>query len=71
MNTNGIYSPNVHMATAHRQTVNTGLSRIEITYTAKNQEGLRHLLAESFQNVAGDNLDKAQNALNKVKGLGW
>ena len=57
------------MLAALKETQNTGLSRIEISYYADTYEAERLLLEDSFAETMHNDLNKVQAALNTVEGL--
>ena len=63
MNMKAIYYPNIHMGRALRESMDIGLTRIEITYTATTMLGMEELLDELFPDQAAVNLTSAYLAL--------
>ena len=56
---------------ALRESREEGQSRIEIKYTAQTKEAEEELLHLDFVERAKIDLNRAEDALNKVSGLGW
>ena len=71
MNLKALYYPSVRMNMALRESKDEGQSRIEITYTAQTKEAEEELLHQDFVERAKIDLNKAEDALNRVYGLGW
>ena len=71
MNLKSLYYPSVRMNLALRESREKGQSRIEITYTAETQEAEDELLNCFFVERAKIDLNRAEDALNSVAGLGW
>ena len=71
MKLRGLYYPDIRMRQALRDSRETGLSRIEISYTATNRANENQLLAPFFGHEASHDLNKVQMALKNVKGLCW
>ena len=59
MNTKGIFYPTVRMGQALRESMDRGLGRIELTYTALTSEAEAELFLPSFRQRARQDLDKA------------
>ena len=71
MNTNAVFFPNAHMAPAHRQALNTGLTRVEISYHAADLSGQEELLDDTFVNVSSYGLNCVENALRLTENVTW
>ena len=59
------------MNLALRESRDEGQSRIEITYSAQTKEAQDELLDPDFAERAKIDLNRAEDALNRVYGLGW
>ena len=66
MNTNALFAPTSRMYKAILETKETGLSRIEISYYAESRLSEDLLLSDEFPDRMIEDLDKVQDALNKV-----
>ena len=71
MNLKSLYYPSVRMGQALKESRDLGQSRIEITFTATSKEGEDEILHPVFYERAKIELDRAERALDSVKGLGW
>ena len=71
MNMKALFYPTVRMNLALRESQEQGQSRIEITYTATTKEAEDELLDQEFVDRAKIDLNKAEDALNRVTGLVW
>ena len=71
MNTRAIFYPSVRICRALKESINEGLSRIEISYNALNQEAENEIFHPLFGQQTSQNLQKAFLAMNSVPGLGW
>ena len=63
MNYKSLFYPSVRMGCALKETQDTGLSRIEITYTALSRDAENELFYPLFSQVAKVYLDKAERVL--------
>ena len=59
------------MRQAIRETVDNGLSRIEITYSTTTKAGEDMMLSPEFNEEAEADLHVVHHALNKVEGICW
>ena len=71
MNMKALYFPSVRMNMALRESKDEGQSRIEITYMASSKEAEEELLHQDFVERAKIDLNRVEDALNRVNGLGW
>ena len=71
MNMRALFYPSVRMNLALRESRNEGQSRIEITYTAQTKQAEDEFLDSDFVERAKIDLNRAEDALNRVYGLGW
>ena len=71
MNMKALYHPTVRMNMALRESKDEGQSRIEITYMASSKEAEQELLHQDFVERAKIDLNRVEDALNRVDGLGW
>ena len=71
MNMKAIFCPTVRMGRAFHEARDVGLSRIEITYTAKTCKAMQSFFNAGFSEMAQRHMDLAFGALNKLDGLCW
>ena len=71
MNTKAIFYPALRMGKAIRESKDEGLSRIEITYTARTAEAEAELFHPLFGRKSEVDLNLAQAALGQVSDLCW
>ena len=71
MNTKGLFYPNMQMQRKLQESINVGLSRIELTYTAASAESEDDFFSGVFHDQAEVDLNRAELALRKVPGLVW
>ena len=64
MNTNALFTHLMRMMAAFKETMDAGLTRIEITYYADSKEAERQLLSEEYPEQIHADLDQAFAALN-------
>ena len=71
MNIKPLYYPSVRMGQALSESRNEGQSRIEITYSAANEEAEAEILNGFFYLRTEIDLDRVERALKSVDGLCW
>ena len=71
MNMKGLFHPTMRMQNKLRESINWGLTRIELTYTAKSSEAEEELLDGVFPDQAEVDLNRVQRALKNVRGISW
>ena len=71
MNMKALYYPSVRMGQALSESRNEGQSRIEITYSAANEEAEAEILNGFFYLRTEIDLDRVERALKSVDGLCW
>jgi len=58
MNTNQYFNPSMRLLAALKETMDTGLSRIEISYYVDSEQAERLLLDDCFAETMHEDLDK-------------
>ena len=71
MDLKAIFCPTMRMSRAFHESRDVGLSRIEITYTAKTKTAMYCFFEPYFLEMAKRHMDLAFGALNKMDGLCW
>ena len=71
MNTKAIFYPTMRMHRKLQESVNEGLSRIELTYSAASKTSEENFFNGVFHDQAVVDLNRVELALKKVPGLVW
>ena len=69
MNTNALFAPTHKMMKAFSETLDAGLTRLEISYYTESHLAEDLLFTDDFVQRTTDDLDKVQGALNSLTGL--
>ena len=69
MNTNALYTQKPVMSSVIKEASNTGLTRMEVSYCAKEPTALKKIFSDSFLNEAKSDIRSFEECINRVAGI--